>query len=113
MNNVIVILKPIFLVISTNTLVKILRTVVFSILAIRLATATLAQLTAGPRNKGHLATKIRAPEVPFTPTPPDQKLALPHPRVRRLLWNVRCPYLSALVRGSAASGAAVALLPTP
>jgi len=57
-------------VISTNTLVKIRGTVVFSFLANRLATATLAQLTAGPRNKGHVATKIRAPEVPFTPTPP-------------------------------------------
>jgi len=57
-------------VISTNTLVKIRRTVVFSFLANRLATATLAQLTAGPRNKGHVTTKIRASEVPFTPTPP-------------------------------------------
>jgi len=35
-----------------------------------LATATLAQLTAGPRNKGHVTTEIRAPEVLFTPTPP-------------------------------------------
>ena len=63
--------------ISINILVKLLRTVVFSFLAKRLATATLAQLTAGPRNKGYVTTKIRAPEVPFTPTPPVTDIVSP------------------------------------
>jgi len=39
-------------------------------LAIKLATATAAPLTADPRENDHVTSKLRAPEVPFTPTPP-------------------------------------------
>jgi len=36
--------------------------------------ATPAPQAAGPRNKGHVTTQIRALEAPFTPTPPGVKV---------------------------------------
>jgi len=56
--------------ISISAFVEVRESVAFSLKANRLATVTVARLTAGPRNKGHVITDLRAPEVPLTPTSP-------------------------------------------